>query len=246
MPWDAPTDPDEREIAAAWFENRAAVTKAEYEQLSDDARQRSFTIGGTVQLRVVQTVLSEVKRAITGGDTDLDSFKDRLRERLRSGYVDKNSARLSTAFSTTTQIAYGAGRWAALSTDDALEQYPYRAYSIVMDAKTSKLCLSLRNVVLPSNSSNWVRRWPPLHPHCRTIVIGLTARQARLRGVTRGLPTLLPDDGFGAAPDEEAFWEPDEADFDPQAFAEYKRKLTRMRANDARARRSERKQRKQG
>jgi hypothetical protein len=238
MPWDVSADPDAADKIGAWFKARKAVTKAQHEELTAKARERSFTIGGTVQLRVVQTILSETTRAAAAGQAlgegDFETFKERLRQRLKSGYVDKNSARLKAAFATTTQKAYGAARWDELNSPEMLEQYPYRIYDSILDAGTTPLCRGLNATVRRSGDDFWLTHWPPCHMGCRGGVRGLTARQGRGR-VTRTWSWPAAADGFGRPPagdDSDDDWQPDPNDFDPRAFSLFERKRASMLAAD--------------
>lgn len=236
MAWKVSADPDERERIEKWFKSRVPVTVDEYERLSKDARSRAFTIGGTTQLRVVQTVLSELKRQAVRGDIDLDELKERLRQRLKSGYVDKNAPRLRAALNTTVQQAYADGRHAKL-TDKALQdRFPYLQYVAKLDDKTTPECWRWNRTVLRADHPWWQTHWPPCHINCRSSLRALTARQARKMGITRITPRGSAADGFGLSPNNRPEWEPDADDFDQRAFEEFKKKLDRMRAADKRKR----------
>lgn len=230
-------DPKERQAAQKWFSTRIALTEKEQAALGAVARERGYTIGGTMQLRVVQAVLSELQRAAVRDPADFGAFKQRLRARLKSGYVDKNNARLKTSFQTTVQKAYNAGRWAALMSDESLARRPYLILDAVMDAKTTPLCRRLDGTVRRTSDPFWKTHWPPLHFNCRTSPRGLTVREARRRGVSHVGNAPAADDGFGQAPDAGDEWAPERGDYDPAAYAEFERKVKRMRAAAAVARR---------
>lgn len=237
MPWKVSADPADREQVEAWFRSRVPVTQEEYERLTEDERERSFTIGGTAQLRVVQTVLDEIRRFASTGQVDFAAFQQRLRERLKSGYVDKNAPRLRAALNTTAQMAYGRGRHAQLM-EQGPRVAPYLIFDAVLDARTSDLCRRLNGTVLRADHPWWRTHWPPCHINCRSSVRALSARTARRKGVARRPPQAQPDAGFGLSPDEQPVWEPDATDFDAQAFERFKAKLATMRAARKVARRA--------
>lgn len=229
-----PADPNKRPAAEAWFRKRVALTEKEYAALGEEARRRGWTIGGTMQLRVVQGVLNAIRKAAKAGEEgerpDFDAFKKDLRKRLKDGeYIDANSGRLKTSLQTTVQTAYSAGRWSYVTSEASLARRPYLMLDAVLDGKTTLLCRTLHGTVRRADSAYWKRRWPPFHFNCRTGVRALTVRAARIRGVTVGDVGPEPEEGFGLAPDSQDDWEPDAADFDDAAFAEFQRKVKRMR-----------------
>lgn len=221
--WRVTADPDRFDEAVEWMRRRVPVTKAQFDELSETAQAQAFTIGGTQQLRVVQTVLDEITRAVETG-APLEDFRARISQKLSQTYVDKNSAALDTAFRTTTQTAYNAGRWFQLEDPVVQLTHPWRIYDAVLDDRTTPLCRSLDGKVFEHDDPFLLTHWPPLHFNCRTGVRGLRTKQAMDIGPTPPPKRVKVDKGFGLAPPKREKWTPERADFDPKAFAEYQKK----------------------
>lgn len=228
----APADPDKFDEASKWFRARTPVTKAEWDAMSAKARRQSFTIGGTQQLKVVQTVFDELQKAIDKG-TPIDEWRKALKKKLKGDFVDKNSAPLTTAFINANQTAYSTGRYYQLTDPSVTPSLPYWAWDSVLDAATSVICTDLAGTIRPHDDPWWMTHWPPMHHRCRSSVRGLTAAMAKRRGgITKELPRPEIPDEFGLAPPLRAgqIWEPDRQKYDPSAFREYERKQARMKA----------------
>jgi len=227
--WRVTADPDRFDEAVQWLRSRVPVTREAYDELEDAARSQAFTIGGTQQLRVVQTVLSEITRAVENGES-IESFRARIEKRLRKDYVAKNSARLTTAFRTTTQMALNTGRWFQMQDPVLLQSHPYRIYDAVLDTRTTDTCRNLDGKVYHHEDEFLLSHWPPLHHHCRTGVRAIRTKQAMDIGPQTPPKGVDVPAGFGLAPPNRDPWEPDAADFDPKAFAEYQRKQRALKA----------------
>lgn len=227
--WRVTADPDQFDEAVQWLRSRVPVTREAYDELDDAARAQSFTIGGTQQLRVVQTVLDEITRAVESGES-IESFRDRIEKRLRRDYTEPNSARLTTAFRTTTQMALNTGRWFQMQDPVLLQSHPYRIYDAVLDTRTTETCRNLDGKVFHHEDEFLLTNWPPLHHNCRTGVRAIRTKQAMDIGPQSPPKKLDVPKGFGLAPPERETWEPDAADFDPKAFAEYVRKQRALEA----------------
>jgi SPP1 gp7 family putative phage head morphogenesis protein len=230
--WRVTADPDRFDEAVAWMRRRVPVTKADYDKLSDEAKLQAFTIGGTQQLNVVQTVLDEIARSVKTG-SPIEDFRERIAQLLTRDFTQKNSARLTTAYRTTTQTAYNAGRWFELDDPIVRLTHPYRIYDAVLDAHTTPLCISLDGKVYKFDDPFLLDHWPPLHFNCRTGVRAIRAKQAMDIGPQPPPKHEKPGEGFGLAPPKREKWEPERTEFDPKAFAEYERKQRALERKQA-------------
>lgn len=223
MAWRVP--PDQREQAVGWLRRRVPVTRAEFDELTDEARAQSFTVGGTQQLNVVQSVLDEIERAVVKGHKP-ETFHKRIREVLERDYVNQNSARLKTAYRTTAQTAYAAGQWNELQAKKAT--HPFVRYDATLDGKTTALCESLNGHVFRHDDPFLLTHWTPLHFNCRTGMRPTTTKQAMDVGWQPAPKNIAVAKGFGLAPPEREKWQPDETAYSPQAWAEYQRKQRQL------------------
>lgn len=135
MPKRAPANPDKFDEASKWFRGRTPVTKAEWELMSNQARRQSFTIAGTQQLKVVQTVFDELQKAIDKG-TPIDAWRKALKKKLKGDFAEKNAHNLTTAFINANQTAYNTGRYYQLSDPEVTAVMPLWFFDAVLDDRT--------------------------------------------------------------------------------------------------------------
>lgn len=228
----APANPDKFDEASKWFRGRTPVTKAEWELMSAQARRQSFTIAGTQQLKVVQTVFDELQKAIDKG-TPIDEWRKSLKKKLKGDFSEKNARNLTTAFINANQTAYNTGRWYQLQDPAVAEVMPLGCFDAVLDGRQTEICDECAGTILPLNHPWWLTHWPQLHHRCRSCVRALTEAMAKRKGgVTETLPRPDIKGDFGLAPPLRAgqIWEPKREDFDPSAWSLYQRNQERMKA----------------
>lgn len=227
----APANPDKFDEASRWFRGRTPVTKAEWELMSVAARRQSFTIAGTQQLKVVQTVFDELQKAIDKG-TPIDVWRKSLKKKLKGDFAEKNAHNLTTAFINANQTAYNTGRYYQLSDPEVTSAMPLWFFDAVLDDKTSEICRECAGTIRRFDDPWWLMHWCPLHHRCRSTVRALTEAMAKRKGgVTETLPRPEIKGDFGLAPPLRAgqVWEPDRAKYDPSAFREYEKKLQQLK-----------------
>lgn len=228
----APADPDKFEEASKWFRGRTPVTKAEWDLMTKQARRQAFTIAGTQQLKVVQTVFDSLQKAIDKG-TPIEQWRKKLSKKLKGDFVSKNSATLTTAFINANQTAYNTGRYYQLSDPAVTNVMPYRIYDAVLDERTTIVCNDLSGTIRRFDDPWWLTHFPPMHHRCRSSVRALTPSMVKRKGgITKILPRPNIPDDWGLAPPLRAgqIWEPKREDFDPSAWTLYLRNQARMRA----------------
>jgi len=220
MPWNIEANPTDPEQAIAWFRARLPLPDPAYRTLSEEARRRAFFVAGLAQLDLVQEALDALDAALAKGET-FEQFKPRLSERIQRAWGGASAHRLRTIFDTNLQSAYGAGRWKAA--DELRQERPYWGLSVVLDGRTSRICLNLAGVVLPADHPFWNTHIPPLHYRCRTALVTYSAAQAEGR-ITQRPPDQPPLEGFGRPPGREA-WSPEPRDYHPELWRAYLRAL---------------------
>ena len=210
MAWTVEPDPLQPEEALAWFRARLPLPDPEFRALREEARRRAFWVSGLAALDMVQEVMDALEAALREG-TAFGDFQKALSERVKSAWGEGSRHRLEAVFRTNLQLAYGAGRWKeAVSTR---ELRPYWGLSVVLDGRTSEVCRPLAGVVLPADHPFWRTHVPPLHHHCRTVLVTY-AREEGERRAWREPPAHEPQPGFGRPPTAEE-WSPDK-DYHPE------------------------------
>jgi hypothetical protein len=190
MPKRAPADPDKFEEASKWFRGRVVVTRAEWDAMSRQARRQAFTIAGTQQAKVVQTVFDAIALAIDKG-TPIDKWRKDLKKKL-GAFADKNSATLTTAFINANQTAYNTGRYYQMSNPAVTVALPYRVYDSVLDTRTTDICKGLNGTVLLHSDPWWLTHWPPMHHNAidANSLVETVAGPKRAGDVTPGTRVL--------------------------------------------------------
>lgn len=198
--------------AIAYFRGKTNhLTREEWDALTDEAKQRAFTVAGVARLDVIRSVWEALDRTIAAGGT-LEDFKATAGPMLEAewgGTVASPGARLETIFRTNSQTAFAAGRAAVHDHPDVRRIRRYRLFDATLDGRTSETCKTRDGIVLPADDPWWAGNSPPLHHRCRSGVISLRESQAKQRGIKTTLPADIepPGEGFGKPPT--LTWAPD-------------------------------------
>jgi len=235
MAENAPADPDRFVEASSWFRERVAVTRDEWSMMTYEARRQSFTLAGTQQLEVVQTVMDSLQRAIDKG-TPIDKWRQDVQESLGKKFAGLNPSYLDTAFINANQQAYNAGRFEQMSRPEVTKVLKYWRFDSVFDGKESKVCHDCHGTILPHDHPWWKTHWPPMHHRCRSQPRALTERMTKRAGGVTAAPKPKIDGDWGLAPSVKAGpVEPDLKKYESHAAREYEKKQTRMKAREAKS-----------
>ena len=189
-----------------YLQDKVAVTRAQFDQLSDAAKARAFTVSGLARLDMVEAVRRSMLDAMENG-VPLKEWKATVSQDLdAAGFTGERPLRLETIFRTNVQSAYMAGRykemWAMRDT------FPYWQYSAVNDGRTRPAHRALSGKIYPAEHPFWKTWYPPNGFNCRCSVKALTRRQVEDRGLTveedipeeidtaSGPVRIVPDQGF--------------------------------------------------
>lgn len=216
MGW--PVEPDVSDSgfaeASKWFRKKLAVPNAEWNALSDKARQRAFSVGGVTQLELVQDVWTAIDNAVAKGTTFKD-FQAEVGDKLTAAWGGADAFRLQTIFRTNVQSALNAGRYEQQNDPDVIALRPYLKFSAILDGRTTQVCSSSSGTILPADHPWWALHQPPLHYNCRSTAISLTTDQMKdLGGVTDKPSDLQVLSGFGGPPSLE--WAPAIGKYSPE------------------------------
>lgn len=218
------TDPQDSD-ALKWFLEKVPVTREVWDAMSQEARQKAFTVAGVAQADLLTQVYKAVADAIRNG-TGLGQFKKDIRAKLLSAWGEQvaNPAwRIETIFRTNVQSAYSAGRWKQMTQPALLKTRPYGIFYAILDNRVSNICESLDGTVLPMEEfakRGWV---PPLHFNCRSAIRSLRKSQAEKQDkFGKEPPDIAAQDGFGSPVTE---WKPDLSKYPDSIRKELEKKL---------------------
>jgi hypothetical protein len=206
-------DPRRRELAERWFRQRVALTDDESRRLADRSKHRAFWAAQVHDLRVADSVMRDLRRAIERGESFAD-WKRRAGPKLRAewgpgardaaGRVFNQGFRIETIFRNAVSTAYNHARFLRLREPRVLALRPY--WEFVAERPTDfphPTCTALNGTIRPATDAFWDTRTCPIHHRCQSRVRSLTPEQAARRGGVTDQPTQLqPDPGFGVRPVE--------------------------------------------
>lgn len=192
--------------AIRFLQDKVAVTREEFDRLSDAAKARAFTVSGLARVDMVEAVRRSMLDAM-GQGIPLKEWKANVGQALEAaGYTGDRALRLETIFRTNVQSAYMAGRYAEMTA--MADTFPYWQYSAVNDGRTRPAHRALSGKVYPAGHPFWDTWFPPNGFNCRCSVRALTRSQVEDRGLTveteipeeidtaSGPVRMTPDQGF--------------------------------------------------
>ncbi len=195
-----PPRPSQAQDAIGWFSSRVPFTADEVNEMDTRASERAMYFSDVTQLRLVGEVHRAISDAVAKGTT-LEEFKRAVGAKLEADWGGPRPAQLETVFRNGVQTAYSAGRLEQFEEPVMKRLRPFRAWSVILDARTTEvICRPLSKVVVPADSAFARERVPPLHHRCRTGIMSLSAAQAGEDGITEHPPHAPPAKGFGGDP----------------------------------------------
>lgn len=185
-----PVQPD---AAIAFWQSRAAMTRADAAKLEEGARWRAFFVTGLAQQSMVQDVKDALGAALESGETFRD-FKARIADVVAA--QNWQGDRIETIFRNNMQTAYMAGRWAKAQASKASR--PYGRYMTVGDDLVRPSHEVLHGKVYHLDSPFWDENTPPNGHKCRCYFRTLSERQVKRMGLT--VETEMPGDSMWTDP----------------------------------------------
>lgn len=210
-----PDTPDKFDEAVRALRKLTAVSDAEWEELTEQAREYAFKVARVAQADVAQDVLDAVERAVRDGTT-LEQFREDVGQKLYDAWGEEDGSQVEMVFRSATQRAYSAGRDDVFTAPAILKARPYWRLTTAGDSRVSDEHDPLDGLVLPADHPWWRTHNPPFRPNCRCGKDALTEEEAREEGISTDPPDVETAAGFGrlaSAPGED--WEPDPRDYHP-------------------------------
>lgn len=198
------------EEAAKRLMERDILTQGEFDEASEAAKQRAFTVTGDIDRRTIETVRDTLAEDIREG-TSLEGFRDRLEDRLKAGPF--NAGHTETVYRTNVQAAFRDGRETLVSNPIVNELFPYQEYIPIHDDRVRHNHLLLGSLGLDEtgiyrrDDPFWNYWTPPIDYNCRCAVNLLTIDRAAAKGVKEaqlwldsGRPPARPEWRLSAIP----------------------------------------------
>lgn len=175
--------------ALKFWSGKVPVIQKEFDKLNDEAKRRAFTVSGLAKLDQVIAVQQALTKCMEEGGTVQD-FKAQIGDIIAAqGWTGKKAHRIDNIFRTNLQSAYMAGRYEQMQKTTKLR--PYWMLVAVHDKRTRVTHLAVDGLVFPHDHSFWQTWYPPNGFACRCVVITLSERQLKARGLT--VQTEMPE-----------------------------------------------------
>ena len=174
------------ERAAESLRERNIVTREQFDQLTDEAKARAFTVAGEQSLDALDTIRQLLADDIERG-TSLRSFRNRVREAIEGSEI--GPAHLENVYRTNVQAAFSDGHETLASNPVVEEVFPYQEILPIDDGRTREDHLALASLglngtgVFRRDDPMWRLFTPPWGYQCRCGVNLLTIDAAARRGV---------------------------------------------------------------
>jgi SPP1 gp7 family putative phage head morphogenesis protein len=175
--------------AINYWKGKAPVSTADFERMDTAARSRAFAVSGLAKMDQVGSMHAAIGKAIENGET-LADFKGRIGDIIdQQGWTGKKAWRVENIFRTNVQSAYMAGRYQQMKR--VAKSRPYWMLVAVRDRRTRQTHLAVDGLVYPYDHPFWQTWYPPNGFACRCVVVTLSERQVKSRGLK--VQTEIPD-----------------------------------------------------
>jgi len=175
--------------AIKFWKGKAPVSARDFEAMDAAARARAFAVSGLAKMDQVGSVHTAISKALEDGET-LRDFKGRFGSIIeQQGWTGKKAWRIENIFRTNVQSAYMAGRYRQMKR--VSKSRPYWQLVAVRDRRTRQTHLAVDGLVFPHDHPFWQTWYPPNGFACRCVVITLSERQVKARGLK--VQTEIPD-----------------------------------------------------
>lgn len=172
--------------AEEFLEEKAAISREEFDQLTDEFRREAFTIAGEIEVETIERVQSILIEDIESG-TSLAGFRKKVEETIDEGTI--GPAHLETVYRTNVQTAFAEGHDKLANNPIVAEVFPFIEYLPIDDGRVRDDHFELGSLGLDGTGIYWRDdpMWrhfrPPWDFNCRCGVNLLTREQAASRGV---------------------------------------------------------------
>lgn len=172
--------------AQDYLESKGVVTRAQFDELDDDAKREAFTIAGDIEVDVIEKVRDILAEEIEEG-ASLAGFRAKVTEAI--GNTAIGPAHLENVYRTNIQTAFAEGHDRLAANDIVGELFPFAEYLPIDDSRTRDEHFELGRLGLDGTGVYWRDdpMWnyfrPPWDYQCRCGINLLTKEQAAARGV---------------------------------------------------------------
>lgn len=183
-----------------FLRNKVPLPTERWTDLLGSAHDRAFVVAGATKAEL----LNDLHKTLLAPGMTLERFRTEFDSIVRrhgwTGWTGEGSAagvawRTNVIYKTNMLSSYAAGRWAQMTSPEALAATPYWLYrhsDSVMHPRP--LHVSWDGLILRAENPWWRTHYPPNGWGCMCKVFALSASEVESRGLT--VADAAPDDGF--------------------------------------------------
>lgn len=168
--------------AIEYFRQKVNLPTRVWTDLWEGMHARAFVVAGAMRESLIEDLRQAVEKALAGGTTKAEFFKDFQRIKAEHGWTHKGGAawRARVIFNTNLRMAYAAGKWE--QAQRLRESRPFMRYVAVLDKRTRDEHRAWHGTVLPIDDEWWRTHYPPCGWGCRCTVQTLSERDVKRFG----------------------------------------------------------------
>lgn len=178
------------ERAAQILADKKIVTKAQFDQLTADAKANAFTVSGAASEQAIAKIRDTLEDLIAEGPS-LKEFRNRLSESIETSWI--GPGHLETVYRTNIQTAYMQGHDDLASDPIVIALFPYQEYLPIDDGRVRPEHLALGRLglngtgIYRADDPFWDVFMPPWAFNCRCGTNLLTLEAAARKGVKEAI-----------------------------------------------------------
>ena len=179
--------------AAERMSQRRVMDSEDFYRLDADAKSRAFTITADLTDEARRKLHEGIVIGLDQGPSFTD-FKAYALEEF--GKLPIAETHLEQVFRNATNESFAQGQEHVLNHPMVADEFPYRLYSAINDARARREHLALNTLglngtaVYHKNDPTWLRFRPPWDWGCRCGFVALTVKDAARRGVEEAIEWL--------------------------------------------------------
>lgn len=184
--------------AIDFFRAKTNVSPQRFQQLSQAARQKAFTIADGASRLIRDEIRDYIDQALAEGLT-LREFQDSAAQLLdATGVSQRTPWYWETVYRTNLATSYQAGRWKQMTDPDVVAERPYLRYVSARLPTSRPDHVDKHGLVYPADDPFWQAWYPPNGFNCLCTVMSVSESLLSRRGweVSTRRIAEQPDPGF--------------------------------------------------
>ncbi len=182
------------------FRGKDVVTPDVFDNMTQAAQRRSFTVAGSANAEVVRAVQNELTSQIAAG-ANLREFASKVMPRLNAaGWTPVNPSQVETVFRTNVMNAYNSGRFRQMTQPAVLKVRPFLQVVTPNDGppRQRPSHQNVHGVIVRADDPALATAYPPFGFNCRCRMRSVSAKAGEGQAVNGTVLQSAVDPGFSS------------------------------------------------